>query len=193
MATTMSISTNLIVKKHKCGKYSWKLSYCLHAPSPLQCLLQFSDLHWSLSSGQSTATKHVIGRIEVSANWLMFQRGLYRYVYCRVRLHPWISCTRSRYNYVQYYVLHICVSFHFPIYTHIVLNGMRSCGEILGIRELLHWLIHECWRTSKHWSEWLLGSTWPCNVYCCYSMYDPKKFNFVNLWWMLILILPVSK
>ena len=105
----------------------------------------------------------------------------------------WISCTRSRYNYIQYYVLHICVSFHFPIYTHTVLNGMRSSGEILGIREPLHWLIHECWRTSKHWSELLLGSTWPSNVYCCYSMYDPKKFNFMNLWWILILILPVSK
>ena len=30
------------------------------------------------------------------------------------------------------------------VYIYIVLNGMRSSGEILGMREPLHWLIHEC-------------------------------------------------
>ena len=163
------------------------------------------NLHYSVYHNSLTSTGAIVlaralqhnktlKELKWVVSWLKLQWELYRYtVGLGCTSFYWISCTRSRYNYVQYYVLHICVSFHFPIYTHTVLNGMRSSGEILGIREPLHWLIHACWRTSKHWSELLLGSTWPCNVYFCYSMCDPKKFNFVNLWWILILILPVSK
>ena len=65
--------------------------------------------------------------------------------------------------------------FHFTSqYTHIVLNGMWSSGEILGMMEPLHCLIRECSRTSKHWSKELLGSS---NVYCCsctYGRFDRK-------------------
>ena len=37
----------------------------------LQSLPQFSDLHWSHSSGQSTATQQVTGRTEVSVEQYM--------------------------------------------------------------------------------------------------------------------------
>ena len=46
---------------------------------------------------------------------------------------------------------------------YIVLNGKRSSGEILGMRELLHWLIRECSTTSRHWGKYLLDSTRCCN------------------------------
>ena len=122
------------------------------------------NLHYSVCYNSLTSTGAIalaralqqnksLKEFKYVVNVLMFRRELHRYtVGLGCTSFYWISYTRSNYNCMQECNIMYYISvFHFtPRYIHTVLNGMRSCGEILGMREPLHWLIHECSRISKH-------------------------------------------